>query len=100
MICYFSFSLLRYLDAQFRDPMLQIPDLFTLRPKRTKKRRLDITHTYIYTYQYRHQEPPYLPSGILNPGFCFCLLFHPSFPQMLPTQSSLRRPPTCTVAKG
>lgn len=37
MICYFSFSLLRYLDAQFRDPMLQIPDLFTCAPSEPKK---------------------------------------------------------------
>lgn len=33
-------------------------------------------------------------------AFCFCLVFHPSFPLMLFTQSSLRRPWACTLAKG
>jgi len=33
-------------------------------------------------------------------AFCFCRVFHPNFPEMLLTQSSLLRPWAWTEAKG
>lgn len=81
-------------------------------------------HTYSHPALYRSQRPnpehpdpdashpanqpqfttsqphrPHQLSQSLN-DFCFCLVFHPSFPLILFTQSSLLLPCTCTLANG